>query len=105
MKLRDIHNTKVHPDCPFTIEELDEFRDSLLNVATANASPTHPSWAAGHQRHQARLLEREHRRHERLKQLHATALGLYMAARINGQDGAVQKARLERISAALDEYT
>ena len=51
------------------------------------------------------LDESGHRHHERLLKLHAQALGLYMIRRINGQDGAVQKARLERIGAAINEYT
>ena len=63
--LKGIHNTKVHKDCPFDIETLDEFRNDRLR---------------------------------RLKQLHAMALGLYMGFRLNGQDGQVQKQRMERLA-------
>ena len=104
MKSSDIHNTKVHKDCPFDIETLDEFRNDLLNVATANGCPTHPSWAAGHQRHYARQLARHTERQERLKLLHAKALGLYMAFRMNGHDGEVQRRRLERIGEEIEKY-
>ena len=96
--LKGIHNTKVHKDCPFDIETLDEFRNDLLNVATANGCPVHPSWAAGHQRHYARQIKRHTDRLQRLKRLHAMALGLYMCFRLNGQDGQVQKQRMERLA-------
>ena len=103
--MKGIHSTKVHKDCPFTIEELDEFRDDLLNVATANGLPTHPSWAAGHQRHQTRQATKQAERRERLVKLHAQALGLYMAFRMNGHTGEVQKARLDRIAQEIDRIS
>ena len=95
---------KIHNDCPFTQEQIDEFENDLLNVATANGCPTHPSWARGHQRHMARQSSKQSERMERLKRLSAMALGLYMAARILGRDGEVQKHRLERINAELSKY-
>ena len=95
---------KIHKDCPLTQEEIDETYNDLLNVATANGCPTHPLWAKGHQRHIARQMEKQGERLARLKRLHATALGLYMAARILGRDGEVQKHRLERIASELSKY-
>lgn len=95
---------KIHKDCPLTQEEIDEIENDLLNVATANGCPTHPSWAKGHQRHMARMVARQGERIDRLKRLHATALGLYMAARMLGRDGEVQKHRLERIASELSKY-
>lgn len=95
---------KIHKDCPLTQEEIDETYNNLLNVATANGCPAHPSWAKGHQRHMARLAERQGERLARLKRLHATALGLYMAARIMGRDGEAQKHRMERIASELSKY-
>ena len=93
---------KVHKDCPLTQEQIDEIENDLLNVATRNGCPTHPSWAKGHQRHMARQVALHGERIDRLKRLHATVLGLYMAARILGQDGEVQKHRLERIGKELE---
>ena len=47
---------RVNKDCPFTIEELDEFRAMLYNENTSfrccNAAPV--DWAAGWQRHEIR---------------------------------------------------
>lgn len=95
---------KIHKDCPLTQEQIDEIENDLLNVATANGCPTHPSWTNGHQRHMARQSAKLGERIERLKRLHATALGLYMAARMLGRDGGVQKRRLEVINAELAKY-
>ena len=48
---------KVNKDCPFSIEELDEFRAMLYSVNTSfhccNAAPV--DWAAGWQRHNIRV--------------------------------------------------
>ena len=43
----------------------------------------------------------------RLKKLHARALGLYMALRMNGKDGEVQLRRLRRIEQEITntDYT
>lgn len=46
----------------------------------------------------------ECRRLARLKRLHAKALGIYMAARMLGRDGEVQKRRLERLASELSKY-
>lgn len=47
---------RVNKDCPFTAEELDEFRAALYNVNTSfhccNAAPV--DWAAGWQRNDIR---------------------------------------------------
>ena len=47
---------RVNKDCPFTIEELDEFRAMLYSVNTSfhccNAAPV--DWAAGWQRNEIR---------------------------------------------------
>ena len=40
---------------------------------------------------------------KRLKRLHAKALGLYMAFRMNGHDGEVQRRRLERIEEEIEK--
>ena len=95
---------KIHKDCPLTAEEIDEIENDLLNDATANGCPTHPSWAKGHQRHMARQVAKQGERTARLKRMSATALGLYMAARMLGRDGEVQKHRLECINAELSKY-
>ena len=95
---------KVHKDCPLTAEQIDEIENDLLNVATRNGCPTHPSWAKGHQRHMARQVALQGERIERLRRLSATALGLYMAQRILGNDGEVQKHRLEAIGHELEKY-
>ena len=44
-------NRKIHPDCPFSEEELMTFYDMLYNVNTGNhcANPPHPAWIAGSQ--------------------------------------------------------
>ena len=47
---------RVNKDCPFSIEELDEFRAMLYSVNTSfrccNAAPV--DWAAGWQRNEIR---------------------------------------------------
>ena len=47
---------RVNKDCPFSVEELDEFRAALYNVNTSfqgcNAAPV--DWAAGWQRNDIR---------------------------------------------------
>lgn len=47
---------RVNKDCPFSIEEVDEFRAMLYNVNTSfrccNAAPV--DWAAGWQRNEIR---------------------------------------------------
>lgn len=47
---------RVHKDCPFTAEELDEFRVALYNVNKSfhccNAAPV--DWAVGWQRNDIR---------------------------------------------------
>lgn len=49
---------RVNKDCPFTAEELDEFRAALYNVNTSfhccNAAPV--DWAAGWQRNDIRKI-------------------------------------------------
>ena len=95
---------RIHKDCPLTQEQIDEIENDLLNVATANGCPTHPSWAKGHQRHMARQVSKQGERIARLKRLSATALGLYMANRMLGRDGEVQKRRLEQIGKELEKY-
>ena len=53
----------------------------------------------------ARLVERPHsERIDRLKRLHATALGLYMAQRILGRDADVQLKRVKRLQAELERH-
>lgn len=48
---------RVNKDCPFSIEELDEFRAVLYSVNTSfrccNAAPI--DWVAGWQRHNIRV--------------------------------------------------
>ena len=50
------HMKRVNKDCPFSIEELDEFRAMLYSVNTSfhccNAAPV--DWNAGWQRHETR---------------------------------------------------
>lgn len=47
---------RTNKDCPFSLEELDEFRAMLYSVSTSflccNAAPV--DWAAGWQRHELR---------------------------------------------------
>ena len=49
---------RVNKDCPFSAEELDEFRVALYNVNTSfhccNAAPV--DWAAGWQRNDIRKI-------------------------------------------------
>ena len=51
---------KVNKDCPFSIEELDEFRAMLYSVNTSfhccNAAPV--GWAAGRQRNEIRVINK-----------------------------------------------
>lgn len=49
-------NKKVHKDCPFTAEEIDEFKAMLYNVNTSFhcCNPAPVSWTAAWQRHQLR---------------------------------------------------
>ena len=54
MKTKDIHYKDVHPDCPFTKEQIDEFRSMLYGVASANGLAAHPSWWVGYNNHQIR---------------------------------------------------
>ena len=43
MKTKDIHYKGVHPDSPFMMEQIDEFRSMLYCVASANNITAYPS--------------------------------------------------------------
>lgn len=58
MKPSDIHIKKVHPDCPFTKEQMDDFRAMLYAVASANNLVAYPSWYMGYQNRQIRMIGR-----------------------------------------------
>lgn len=45
---------RVHPDCPFTKEQIEHFQSMLYNVASANNITAYPSWYIGHTNHQNR---------------------------------------------------
>lgn len=96
---------KVHKDCPFTQEQIDEWHSQLLHVATTNNLPArNKSWFIGHQNHYSRIMENESLRHERLKRLTATALGLYMRERISGRMADVQLKRLKMLQKEIEKY-
>ena len=97
--------SKVHKDCPFTQEQIDEWHSQLLHVATTNNLPArHKSWFEGHQNHYARTMEKESLRHERLKRMTAIALGLYMRERISGRTADVQLKRLKILQDEIKKY-
>jgi hypothetical protein len=54
MKSSDIRLTSVHKDCPFTREQILEFKAMLYNVNTSNhcCNPSFISWAVGFQQHE-----------------------------------------------------
>jgi hypothetical protein len=58
MKAKDIHYSTVHPDCPFTKEQIDEFRAMLYGVASANNLAAYPSWWVGYNTHQIQNIGR-----------------------------------------------
>ncbi len=47
MKAKDIHYSGVHPNCPFTKEQIDEFRAMLYGVASANNRQVCQSYGMG----------------------------------------------------------
>lgn len=59
MKPSDIHWKNIHPDCPFTKEQLDDFRAMLYGVASANNIVAYPSWYVGYNNRQIRLTGRD----------------------------------------------
>lgn len=58
MKSSDIHWKNIHPDCPFTKEDLDDLRAMLYGVASANNIVAYPSWYVGYNNRQIRLMGR-----------------------------------------------
>ena len=54
MKPSDIHYKVIHSDCPFTKQEIDEFRAMLYSVASANNLVAYPSWYIGYNNWQLR---------------------------------------------------
>lgn len=62
MKAKDIHYTGVHPDCPFTKEQIDHLRAMLYGVASANNLVAYPSWYVGYSNHQIRRMGRKAKR-------------------------------------------
>lgn len=55
----NINRHKPHDDCPFTRDEIDEFKAMLYAVNTGNIcmNPAPISWVDGYQRWQVRNLQ------------------------------------------------
>lgn len=49
---------KIHIDCPFSQEEIDEFNSMLYNTAARNNLPAHKTWVEGFNRSECRKVER-----------------------------------------------
>lgn len=45
---------KIHEDCPFSQEDIDELQSELYLVASANNIPVHPTWVKGFNRTECR---------------------------------------------------